>query len=248
MALVQTLILFFSSISVVLMPHITQLKENNKIFEINNMLNLLYGLVFYLISPFLLILSVFPKQILSLIYGSEYILGSSVLIILSLFAIFNVLLSFNLTFLNSFGLVKKISFIILPFAFLNLISNIILIKFLGLVGIAIGTILSWIFLLFFSLRYISLETKFKLDKFKLIKILVINFIFIFLILFLKQFNLISNYYLNSLFILIIGFSFYFIFGYIFKIYLIEELYLFIPNSKIKVFIKKIHKKYFNFLK
>ena len=150
--------------------------------------------------------------------------------------------------MRGLGLGNKLPKIILPVILLNLILSITLVKYLhlGLTGVAIPTAISWFIMLIFTLFELKKELRFKLDS-KLNYILILNFIFIAIVLILKNHYLVYLTYFKI--ILILGFSYliYLILGYLFKIYTIEQLYIFIPEE-IRPKIRKFHQKYFKFLK
>lgn len=97
-----------------------------------------FGLTF----PFFLILLLFSKQILSILYGKEFIAGSGVLIILSLGALINISTGLNKEILLVYKKTKFIFFVNVLIAIFNVIANIIMIPFFGIMGAAIASAVS----------------------------------------------------------------------------------------------------------
>lgn len=236
----------FAVFSLIFMPMFSELKEKKDFKTLNTILNTLYGIIFFLILPISLTFFLFPDEFLKTLFGEEYLAGASVLALFSLFSIFKIFSTYNMSFVSGLGRAKTLSKIILPVALLNVVLNLLLIQVLGIVGVAIATIVGWILLSILTYRIISKETYFRLKIFNLIKIFFLAIVFVALVLSLKQ--VIYNSYVAIALILAFSFTIYLILGYLLKIYQINDLYIFIPSKNLKNKLKTYHKKYFNFLK
>lgn len=248
MALVNIMISLFTPISALFLSYFSELKEKNNFTQIRVVLELFYYLFVFLILPFVLLFSLFPEKILLLIYGEEYVSGSIILAILSVFSIVRILFAYNILFLEGLGLPKKISQFVFPLALLNLILDIVLIQYLGVLGVVLTTSFIWFLMGVISTYIIVKEVNLKFDFLKVIKIISNAIIFVFLIYLLKGHLTFFNYYFNLIFILGFSFVLYFLFGYLLKIYQFKDLYVLIPNGELKSKISFYHKKYLYFIK
>jgi len=245
--LVQTLIKLFTSISIILLPQLTQYYEEKKFKTLNNIMSLFYSLVLYLLFPFMLVFFLFPKRILTVFFGALYVDSSLVLSIFSISLVFFFLSQYNLIFLNGFGLAKNIVKIVWPVALLNFLLNIYFIQKYGIEGAASVTILGWAVITFFTTKLIIDKLDFTLDYLKIFKILISGLLFVTGVFYLKGVVYILNYYFSAFLILSIAFCIYLIIGYLFGIYKIKDMFIFLPNSKIKKIIIKYHNRFFKFL-
>jgi len=242
--LVQTVVGIFGSVLVIILPILIDTYEKKKITVLNNIINTFYSIIIFFILPALLVFSLFPEQLLSLLFGEEYVGASGVLRIFSLFLIFNIVSQYNLVFLNSFGMAKRIMIIIWPVAIMNLVLDIFFIQKMGIIGVAIITTTGWIIITILTLKILIKECNLSLDVFKIFKILLCGIIFIGIVLLFKKIIYIYNYYITSLTILFLGFISYILIGYFMKIFKINDLYIFFPEGKLKDGIRRTHNKYF----
>jgi len=121
-----------------------------------------WGLAFslYVLSFFL----VFGKEFLSMIYGKEYIAGYPILIIISIGLIFFTAAGLNGPILILHKKTKQIFKITSITAALNLILSIILTKYIGLIGAAIASTISFTVMGIFMCIYAKKsQTDLKLD-------------------------------------------------------------------------------------
>ena len=246
-SLVMIVIGMFFIFSGVLVPIFSELKEKGDISTLNLILSFLYNFVAFLVLPVSLVFFLFPEQFLILIFGIDYVSGAKILSMLSLFSIISIFANYNLSFLRGIGEGKKLPKIIFPIMFFNLVFSIILIKYYGLIGVVIPTIISWFLLFVFSLLLIIKNTGFRFDYKKLGIIIFLNILFSFMVLYLKNSIMIINVYVNMTLILAFCYFIYIVLGYIFKIYSIKDLYVFFSEKsqkKIQIF----HQKYFRYMK
>jgi O-antigen/teichoic acid export membrane protein len=138
---------FYSPMSIVLLPALTNLFETDKIEELKT--HLKYSLKFYLMFaiPSLFGLSILSQSLLRTLTTSEFISGYLIVSIVALAIMF-----LNCTSIINNGLVlfqktKTIALITLICALINMIVNIILVPLIGILGAAISTLMTFIFLL-----------------------------------------------------------------------------------------------------
>lgn len=249
LSITTTLFGIFNLATIFFIPIFSELKEKKNYNTINNILNFLYSFLFFLILPLSIVLFMFSKIPILFLFGDKYIESAQLLAIFSLFSIINLFNQYNISFMSGLGMGKKLSKILIISVFANLIFNLIMIKLkLGLIGVLYAVVMTWIFIFILTYNALSLELKFKINIKKNFIIILNGIIFTILIFLMKRIIIFNNFYLNSLFILIITLFIYFILGYILKIYTIQEFYLFIPNETLKNKMTKYHEKYFNFLK
>jgi len=138
-------------------------KKNDDLF-LFKVFHLLNNIIAFSVFPIIAYILVFADKIVIYIYGTEY---SNAAIILRVYFVFSCLDIFA----SGFGPIMlslkhiEISFYARIFIVYNIIINIILIKVLGLIGIAIGTgtaiLFKNMFMYFYLRKYIALRYDFK---------------------------------------------------------------------------------------
>ena len=93
---------------------------------------------------------VFSKEIITLLYGQEFIISAKILSIYIICVFFMAVETVQRKWILSENLEHYIFFIHLIGVITNICFNIILIQFYGIIGAAYGTLLAYIFSLFFS--------------------------------------------------------------------------------------------------
>lgn len=247
-ALSDAIIGFFAMLSLVFMPKFSELKEKNQYHQLRNILSTLYEIILFFILPITLILFTFSEIIIITIFGEKYLSSGLLLSIFAVFMIFKILFKYNIAFMNGLGLAKNLSIILISTSIFNIIFNLTLINIYQEIGVVFATTISWLLLFIITYISVSKETNYKINYFKIIKILFSGIIFLGLTILLKKNIFLFNIYFTGIIIIIISYISYFIFGYLIKIFTIKDLYIFIPQGKLKKKLKFYHKKYFSFLK
>ncbi|MBI4894874.1 MAG: flippase [Candidatus Aenigmarchaeota archaeon] len=151
----QILWIISTPVVTVLFPVISEMsaKAENKLISKTVSISLKFTLV--LIIPIATTMFLFSDYIIIFLFGSTYLPASLTLQILSLAAIPLVLWSVCTIILTSIGQPKIGTKIVIGSAIFNLIGAILLVQFLGIVGVAITTALS--FLIAFIASYLFLK-------------------------------------------------------------------------------------------
>lgn len=171
---------FYASLSIVLLPAITNLYENNKIQELKT--HLKYSLKFLLMFtiPSFWGLSILSKSILRTLTTSEFIGGYRVVPIVALGIILFNCSAINTNVLYLFKKTRTISLIYVAFASINMIMNIILVPIIGIIGAAIATLITFMVHLFvvgtISFKRISYDIDFKFILKSIISSLIMAFV------------------------------------------------------------------------
>ena len=177
------LILFFlTPLQLILFPTISKLYEEKSIEEVRNYLkySLKYFLIFAIPSAFGL--SVLAKPLLRILTTPEFVSGSIVVPFVAfgviIFGIFQI-------FMNIIHLAKKTELNLIlsgMAAFSNIILNIILIPYIGIVGAAIATLISYAVLALLTVSISFKYLKFEIDWSFILKSTISSIVMAFLIL------------------------------------------------------------------
>lgn len=138
--IIQTVLL---SAAFIYVPIASGLYSKKLITELGRTYQVLTKWIFSLTLPIGLIFIVFPEAILNFLFGLEYIQAASALRILSLGFMFHIFLGLNGNSLVAMGRTRFLMFTSLFGALANVILNIALIPYFGIVGAAIASLLSY---------------------------------------------------------------------------------------------------------
>jgi O-antigen/teichoic acid export membrane protein len=225
---IMVLAFFGNSISNVLFPMTSELWSKKQKGRLKKGFYDLQKYALIIIVPASLIMFVFPKLIINLLFGSNYTEGYISMRVLSLSIIFLTVYVINQSVLMGIGKPKEASKILFRVALFNLISNFILIPFLGIIGAAITTTAGYILLSIFTFtklkKLIGIESDMKLW----LKLILSAIIFIFIANYLR-YLLVLNQYLEAVICITAGGIFYLALCYIFKLFKIKEIIFFIGN-------------------
>jgi len=240
-----SIITFFNSIfatmSILLLPLFTELKEKKRFKEMRKVLDIIYIFFFFIIFPITLVLFDYSNLVIRLIFGEKYVSGAFILKYFSIFIFIKLILSYNLSLIDGLGEVKLIPRIIIPISLFNLLFDIFLIKSLNIYAPIISTILSWILIVISTYVVIARKVNYKLDFKKAITILILGILFLISLNLFKKIAIVSNFYINATFITSILYLIYLFIGNFIKIYTIEEVLILIPFKNIEKIILKIKK-------
>lgn len=201
--------IILSSISFIYVPIMSSLI--NKKVSFRKIYSIITKWIFFITFPVFIIMSIYPKEILVVLYGSNYISGYLILNIILIAFIIHILVGPNGVTLSLLGDNKFLLYGSLFTAIINLILNLILIHYIGIIGAAIST--SFSLTLMNLISTIRLYKKHNIHAFskKYIKIIVLYFILFLVMIFLRMLNT------HFIFILIYIFIFFiFIFFFIFE--------------------------------
>jgi O-antigen/teichoic acid export membrane protein len=140
------LLVFLRSFRFIYMPRISELDSSNQSEGIRLNYRLITKWLFFTTTPILVAFTVRPRYIISLLYGSEYSSGGLVLTILAVGFYLHSVLGLNGTTLTSLGHTRVILYINVAAAVFNIALNLTLIPIYSLVGAAVATMLSYIFI------------------------------------------------------------------------------------------------------
>ena len=154
---------FYAPIATALLPAITGLYEDNRIQEVKT--HLKYSLKFFLMFaiPSVFGLSVLSRSLLETLTTSEFIGGYTIVPII---ALATVLFSCGNIYGNVLFLLKRtrmMSLIYVGLALLNVALNIILVLFIGIIGAAIATLITFMTQLVVASRMSSKGLRFDVD-------------------------------------------------------------------------------------
>jgi len=147
-------LIIISTINIIIVPKISELFQEGKLIELKKLLNRSTQLITILTTPIVLFLIIFGKDILAQ-FGSDFIEGYIVLVIITLSSYFSSIcgnVDQILNFTNNQSALLKINIFSLA---LNLLLNFFLIGDYGILGAAIASLISTIFLNTFCVFYIK---------------------------------------------------------------------------------------------
>lgn len=158
----------------VVYPLIAELQERKEFDKIRLGLKLIYeNILFFATVPFFY-LFFFPDLLLNLLFGPDYVSGILAFRILLFGVYFYIIAIVNNSCIVSSGNPKYVTKIVFVAALLNLILNITLIPFLGIIGAAIATTLSYLIIFYLSTREIILIFKIKSPWNYWLKLMIFN--------------------------------------------------------------------------
>lgn len=153
-------LLVITAVNTVLAPKISELYSNGNILEIKKEVQKATKIITFVTTPIVIVLIVFRKQLLGL-FGKEFIQdGSTVLIIIALGLFFNALSGSVGQILNMTKYQKKLKKFTIISVLVNITLNYFFILNYRIIGAAIASMISNIFLNAMCLIYIKKELKF----------------------------------------------------------------------------------------
>lgn len=134
---------FYAPIPIALFPAITNLYENNKIRELKQ--HLKYSLKFFLMFaiPSFFGLSILSKSLLTTLTTSEFVGGYMIVAIIALATILFNCSNINVNVLYLLKKTRTIGLLYGTLALINIVLNIILVPFIGIIGAAIATLITF---------------------------------------------------------------------------------------------------------
>jgi stage V sporulation protein B len=156
-------------IAALLFPLGSKLFSEGRKKEIKAILELTYSLGFFVAVPFFLLASVFSKEVLLVIFGQGFVASQGALLVLLAAKVFYVFFSINFAFSAAFGRVKERTKYLYFAALLNIVLSILLVRVLGIVGVAVGTLVTTLFLFGSTYFIVNKEVPFSIDFFYILK-------------------------------------------------------------------------------
>lgn len=138
--------ILLNGMSYIYMPVLSELHSQKKLNEMRRMYVITTKWVFALTYPVFLVVVLFPKPVLSLLFGTDYVVGSTALQILVIGFFVHTFLGLNASTLLSLGETKYLMWASAISSVANIILNVVLIFWLGILGAAIATTLSLVLL------------------------------------------------------------------------------------------------------
>ena len=218
-----SLLHYFSlALATVLLPMSSELWSRGHKEQLRAGINLLYKYSFLIIIPFALIMVSFPEILLRMLFGNEYVPAATTLKILSIGTIFLIIARVNFSILSGIGKPKINAKIMWGVAVLNIMLNLMLIPFYGIIGAAIATSTSFLVMLILSTIYMERNIAIKIPLWLWLKILVIGISFVWFIAYLKK-ALVMAPLLEASLVIPIAALFYVSLSFIFRVVSFTEI-------------------------
>lgn len=184
-----------TTMGILLMPIVSELRSKKEHKKIIFGMSLIYKYTFLFLMPALFAVITFSNVLITLVYGKGYLPGDMSFKILLVGVIF-----LSIKMLNEIALVglkktKQVMKINIYSAIINIILNLILIPFYGIIGAAIATSISFLLGMILSLYYIKININIKFPLLKWLITLVCSGIFLLVIYLIKQIH-ISNVWVD----------------------------------------------------
>lgn len=143
------------AIGAVLFPMVSEMWAKRDLRALSKGVSLLLRFSFMLVLPFALMMLAWPEFVLTLLFGEAYIAGALALQVLALAALAYTLWQICAVVLAGLGRPDITTKIMIAAAVINLVSNIALVQALGMVGVALTTLVS--FVLAFGAAFLALN-------------------------------------------------------------------------------------------
>jgi len=220
---ISNLLLFLGiSLSLVLVPMISELYSKKLFSHINQAITLIYKYSLLIILPIGLAMFVYSELILSLFFGQEYIPAANALKFLVFGAMFFVIAQTNFSILSGSGKPQIVAKYVLIGASSNILLNFLLIPPLGILGAAITTMLGYLLMLVLSTKHLRKLFKFKFPLAQLVKSIFLSILFILLVNLLKKI-IVMNPYIEAIIVLCISGAIYLVVAYLLKLIDFKEI-------------------------
>ncbi len=207
---------FATSIALVFLPIASELWAKGSRKRLVQGIQLVYKYGLFIAIPASLLLIFYANTIMGVLFGRSYISGAVPLKILAFGVILVSIFKINTSVLSGIGKPQEATKIILPAAFFNLILNLILIPKYGMVGAAITTTLSYLYMMVASIHKLVYIIKPRFNPSVFFKISINAVIFVVVLLFMNRLLHYSGF-LNMLFSSTVAGSIYILCGLLLKI-------------------------------
>ncbi|WP_412987485.1 flippase [Pontimicrobium sp. IMCC45349] len=152
--LATIVLIVIHAVNTIVAPKIASLFSQNKLYEIEELINKSTKMITVITLPVVVVLILFRKHVLSL-FGLDFIAGESVLIVVSLGLLFNALSGSVSQVLNMTKHQKELKNITIVCAVLNILLNLFLIPKFGILGAAYASLISNVFFNLFGIYLVK---------------------------------------------------------------------------------------------
>lgn len=135
-----------SSFSFIFMPVVSELHSDGRTTEMRRLYKVVTKWIFLVTFPVFVVMTVFPETVIGITFGPEYVPGALALSILAVAFFSHSVAGPNVNALTSVGLTKRIMYVNVFTAVLNISLNLVLIPKFSYLGAAVATALSYVLL------------------------------------------------------------------------------------------------------
>lgn len=157
----QMLWVLTGSLSVIILPIISEMSAKKDFKNISEILSLLSKYLFVLVLPIVIMLVAFPELVINILFGSNFIAAAPVLQILVLSSLFYPIFSLLSASMVAIGKPALNTKIIAFMSLINLAMNLLLVPSIGIIGAGISTTVSYFIgtgvIIFFMRRTIKIN-------------------------------------------------------------------------------------------
>ena len=144
----------FNPINKFLFPYTSEKKFDKSLNILEKICFKMYHIMLYFSLPFVGIFVVYSKEIMTILFPNSFIYSVQILPILSFAIFFFIFQQLNFSILAGLNKLRIRNTILIAGAILNIVLNIVLIEFIGVLGIAYASLIS--FSIIFVYSYITL--------------------------------------------------------------------------------------------
>ncbi len=213
---------FAQAFATVLFPLSSELWAKKDIDRLKTGMQILHKNVFVLIVPISMMLFSFSDIALRILFGEDYVAAAPALMILSVGAIFYSIALINNNFLGGIGKPKITMQIVFLSAIMNIILNVLLIPPFNIIGAALATSSSFVFMLFLSTLKVKRFVPIKEPWLDWLKALFIGVLMVVVIGYVKQL-LVLNVFLELIICGIIAVMIYIPLIFVFRLISMKEI-------------------------
>ncbi len=183
--LASILLVFVGPLITILSPLVTNLWHKKDKEELSRLLSFIFNHLLIIILPLALFFFVFSDSLILFLLGAKFLPASIVLKILCFFFVIKIIWTLLLNTLWALGKPENTYLLLMVGAALNIVLSVAAIHFFGIIGVAIGTSLSYLIMMFMCIKkmnqYIPLRINFTTNT----KIVVSSLVFILMSVLLK---------------------------------------------------------------
>jgi O-antigen/teichoic acid export membrane protein len=223
-SLASLISILFSPVMSIFFPMSSKLSLTNKGSEkLNHIIRTMYSLGLYIILPVVVVLAMFPSEVINLMFGVKFISSKNTLIILSFGILFGVFNGFNVSIMSGLKMLKEKTYLMFSGIIINTILNFLLIPYLNIEGAAFATLITFFAMMIYSYYLISKRIKVNLNLRLMFKVFLCNVVII-LIIYSLKIILNLNMYIEAIIIGLIVMIVYVIIGRFIKIINFKGIY------------------------
>ena len=178
MSVAQLLNFVLHSFGFVFLPAVSALFLEKDYASIGRLYSSVTKWIFMVSFPIFLVFVTFPDTILTILYGEEYVSGAVVLVFLSMGILVTGSTGLKGLLLNGIGKTRLTLAADLTSSVVNVVLNLILIKFYGILGAAVATAFSLSLRSVLALIFVKREIKMKIYNSSFLKIALVDTVII----------------------------------------------------------------------